>query len=116
MNRYLTITMDNDWKTALRGAVQRAKATTYQGEVLNFESAGQFFGRLTEKRWDIVHLLQGQGELPVREVARQLSRDVKRVHEDIVTLADLGLVERTEQGGVTCPFDSVHIDMHLKAA
>lgn len=41
---------------------------------------------------------------------------MKRVHEDIVILSDLGLIERTESGGVICPFASVHIDMLLRAA
>jgi predicted transcriptional regulator len=114
--RTLTITLQPDWKGALRALGQTAKADTYQGEVLNFESPGQFFGQLTEKRWQIVHAAQGRGELSVRELARILGRDVKRVHEDVVILASLGLLERTDSGGVVCPYASMHIDMHLKAA
>jgi predicted transcriptional regulator len=60
--RHLTITMQSDWKSALRAAGIAAKAKTYQGEVLNFESPGQFFGQLTEKRWEIVRAAQGQGQ------------------------------------------------------
>ena len=115
-DRYLTITLQTDWKGALRAMGQAAQADTYQGEVLNFESAGQFFGQLTEKRWEIVHAAQGKGELSVRELARAVGRDVKRVHEDVVILAALGLLERTESGGVVCPYSSMHIDMYLKAA
>ena len=114
--RYLTITLQPDWKGALRAAAQVAKASTYQGEVLNFETPAQFFGQLTEKRWDIVRTAQGKGELSVRELARTVDRDVKRVHEDIVILAELGLLERTESGGVVCPYTSMHIDMYLKPA
>ncbi len=114
--RTLTITLQPDWKGALRAMGQTAKADTYQGEVLNFESPGQFFGQLTEKRWKVVHAAQGRGELSVRELARILGRDVKRVHEDVVILASLGLLERTDSGGVVCPYASMHIDMHLKAA
>lgn len=115
-DRYLTITLQPDWKAGLRQAAKSAKARTYQGEVLNFETPAQFFGQLTEKRWDIVRSIQGRGELPIREVARIVQRDVKRVHEDIGILADLGLLERTESGGVCCPYTSMHIDMYLKAA
>lgn len=115
-NRYLTITMQPDWRGALRAAGKAARADTYQGEVLNFESPGHFFGQLTEKRWEIVRACQGKGELPVRELARVVGRDVKRVHDDVVMLAELGLLERTESGGVLCPFSSMHIDMYLKAA
>ena len=114
--RYLTITLHSDWKGALRAMSKAAKADEYQGEVLNFESPGHFFGQLSEKRWDIVRAAQGKGELSVRELARAVERDVKRVHEDVVILAELGLLERTEAGGVVCPYSSMHIDMYLKAA
>ena len=114
-DRYLTITLQPDWKGALRAMAQAAKADEYQGEVLNFESPGHFFGQLSEKRWDIVRAAQGKGELSVRERARAVGRDVKRVHEDVVILAELGMLERTEGGGVICPYSSMHIDMYLKA-
>jgi predicted transcriptional regulator len=81
--RHLTITLQPDWQSALRSAGRRATASTYQGDVLNFESAGIFFGRLTEKRWAMVQTLQGQGEMALRELARRVGRDVKRVHEDV---------------------------------
>lgn len=114
--RHLTITLQSDWKEGVRAAARSERAGTYQGEVLNFETPAQFFGQLTEKRWDVVRAAQGRGELPVRELDRIVGRDVKRVHEDVVTLAELGLLERTEAGGVICPYDSMHIDMYLKAA
>ncbi len=115
-DRHLTITLQSDWKASLRHAAKSAKSGAYQGEVLNFETPAQFFGQLTEKRWDLVRAAQGRGELPVRELARIVGRDVKRVHEDIGILTELGLLERTDNGGVCCPYTSMHIDMHLKAA
>ena len=114
--RYLTITLQPDWKGALRAMAQAAKKAAYQGEVLNFESPAHFFGQLSEKRWEVVRAAQGKGELSVRELARAVGRDVKRVHEDVVILAELGLLERTESGGLICPYSSMHIDMYLKAA
>ncbi|MFM2112829.1 MAG: hypothetical protein RLZZ271_1489 [Pseudomonadota bacterium] len=114
--RHLTITLQPDWQAGLRAAAKSAQKRTYQGEVLNFESPGQFFGALTERRWALVRAAQGKGELPVRELARLVERDVKRVHEDVVILSELGLLERTAAGGVLCPYASMHIDMLMKAA
>jgi predicted transcriptional regulator len=114
--RYLTITLQPDWKAAIRAVGVAAKSGTYQGEVLNFETPAQFFGQLSEKRWAIVRVAQGKGEMSVRELARVVGRDVKRVHDDIVILAELGLLERTDSGGVTCPYSSMHIDMYMQAA
>jgi len=114
MQRNLTITLEPDWKAALRATAKLAKSKTYQGEVLNFETPAQFFGQLTERRWELVRTAQGRGEISVRELARLVGRDVKRVHEDVTVLAALGLFERTEQGGLVCPFTSMHIDMYLE--
>lgn len=114
--KHLTITLQPDWKAAIRAVGVAAKSVTYQGEVLNFETPAQFFGQLSEKRWAIVRAAQGKGEMSVRELARVVGRDVKRVHDDIVILADLGLLERTDSGGVTCPYSSIHIDMYMQAA
>ncbi len=114
--RTLTITMNADWRAALRAAGKRASARSYKGEVLNFESAGSFFGKLTERRWALVHALQSQGAMSVRELARRVARDVRRVHDDVEVLAQLGLFERTVSGGVVCPFQAVHIDMRLTAS
>lgn len=114
--RHLTITLQPDWKAALRAVAPAAGVSEYQGEVLNFESPGHFFGQLTQKRWDIARAAQGKGELSVRELTRSVGRDVKRVHEDIGVLTQLGLLERTESGGVICPYASMHIDMYMKAA
>ena len=114
--RYLTISLLPDWQSGLRKVAFALKSNEYQGEVLNFESPGHFFGQLTEKRWNIVRFAQGKGELSVRELARGVQRDVKRVHEDIGVLSQLGLLERTEASGLICPFAEMHIDMCLKAA
>ena len=111
--RTLTITVQPDWQGALRAAGRRAAADSYQGETLNFETPAMFFGRLTERRRAIVEILIGAGELSVRELARRVQRGVKRVHEDVVVLAELGLIERTDNGGVVCPYGDIHVDVHL---
>ena len=68
--RTLTITMSPDWRAALRQADEAAQADSYQGETLNFESPGAFFGKLTERRWALVTALLRQGAMAVRELAR----------------------------------------------
>jgi len=95
--RTLTITLQPDWRAALLQAGQLA------------------FSHLTERRWAMVNALQGHGEMAVRELARRVGRDVKRVHEDAQALIELGLIERTDTGGLLCPFAQVHIDMHMHA-
>ncbi len=115
--RTLTITTNPDWKNALRAAGKRAvtglKTGEYQGETLNFETPGAFFSRLTERRWELLDALLGSGTVGVRELARRLGRDVKRVHEDAATLVELGLIEKDERGALNCPFENIHVDMMM---
>ena len=114
--RTLTITVQPDWKAALRAAGKAAQAETYQGETLNFESPDVFLGRLTALRWSLVRQIMSAGEVSIRELARRVGRDVRRVHDDVLVLAELGLIERTTSGGVRCPFTDIHLDMHLRKA
>jgi hypothetical protein len=57
-NRTLTITLQADWKNALRAAAQAAQAPSYQGETLNFEQvhgparSGKRFWRDGERQND----------------------------------------------------------------
>lgn len=40
---------------------------------MNFETPEAFFGHLTARRWALVHLLLGAGEVSIRELADGLS-------------------------------------------
>ncbi len=97
MSRTLAVRLQPDWRAARRGAAVAAcrgfaarRSAAYQGEVLNFESPAVFFAQLSERRWVIVRTLQDAGPLAVRELARRVGRDVKRVHEVVQVLAGLG--------------------------
>ena len=54
--------------------------------------------------------------MSVRELARRVVRDVRRVHDDVQVLAELRQIERTDKGGVACPVEAVRIDMRLSCA
>ncbi len=112
MKRVLTIRLGGDWKGGLRRAARKAKARHYQGEELTFENAGAFFGQLTARRWDLIGAVQGQGALTIRAIAGRVERDVKRVHEDVSALVDLGVFEKGDDG-VVCPFDRIHVDLEI---
>jgi predicted transcriptional regulator len=48
-------------------------------------------------------------------LARELERDVKRVHEDVRTLMQCGLVARTEKGTFHVPYDVIRAEFDLHA-
>lgn len=80
-----------------------------------FSSAEQLFRAISPKRWELIERLQSLGPSSVRGLARALDRDVKRVHQDVTGLLELGLIERDGEGAVFVPFDHIHIDCDLKA-
>ena len=114
--RTLKITINPDLKSFLSEARRKTQSGGYRGESLSFEAPELFLTRLTALRWALVRALMGEGEIPLRELARRVGRDVKRVHGDITALTEMGLVERTDTGGVRCPYEDIHIDLHLRRA
>ncbi|CAM3587487.1 Transcriptional regulator [Bordetella sputigena] len=111
MERKLTITARRDWATALREAGARMKLGTYQGETLNFETPSAFFSCLTSNRWAMLAELQSAGTVGVRELARRLGHDIKRVRDDVTALAKLGLIAHSETGALSCPYALIHVDI-----
>jgi len=118
MNRILTITINSDWKHNLREAAIQAQTAIetgqYQGESLNFPTPALFFSRLSANRWRMINHLLGGKTVGIRALARQLGRDVRRVHEDATVLVELGLLEKTNSKALCCPYSRIHIDMVLE--
>lgn len=58
--------------------------------------------------------LSGKGAMSTHEAARRVGRNVKAVHGDVMALLNAGVLQRTN-GGITFPYDAVHVDFVLKA-
>lgn len=108
--RRVTITQDPQWPTGLRAVGKGVATGTYQGEVLNFERPADLQKLLTPKRLELLRLAQGKEAIGLRELARLAQRDVHRVSEDVAALTQLSLLERTDLGGVRCPFEEIRVD------
>ena len=61
---------------------------------------------MTPKRYDLIRHLHQHPAPGIRALARSLERDVKRVHEDVTVLEELGLIRRDPETGAL----SVNID------
>lgn len=116
--RNLTITVNDDWKAALRKAVSVSEAGlvagTYQGETLSFATPELLFRRFGLRQWAVVIALLRAGPLSDRELAEGNDIDGNTVTADVEDLIELGVVERNENGCVYCPFDQVRIDFLLE--
>ncbi len=116
--RNLTVSIDPDANHAFAAMMKHTKkaiAEGYQGEGQGFSSMKQLFGVFTPKRWELLEKLQAIGPSSLRGLARALGRDVKRVHEDAAVLLNEGVIERDAVGRLVVPFETIHIDITLKA-
>ena len=104
-------------EVAKRGSAVRAArqqlAATRRGRApdfrLSFESAKSLFAELTPARVDLLDALRRVGPCSVYALAKAAERNYSNVHTDIARLEVLGLVERTEEGAVSVPYESVEI-------
>ena len=87
-----------------------------KGAYITFASIELLWRTLTAKRWELLRSMTGQGPMSIREAARRVGRDVKAVHGDVRALLDAGVIDRTEDGRIVFPFDSVRVDFVLDAA
>lgn len=108
-------------EVASRGSATRSArqqlAASRQGEEpdfrLSFESARTLFSELTPARLDLLDTLRRVGPCSVYALAKAAERNYSNVHTDATRLEKLGLIERTEDGAVSVPFDAVEILLPL---
>lgn len=80
---------------------------------LSFESARALFAELTPARLDLLDTLRRLGPCSVYALAKAAERNYSNVHTDVARLEELGLIERSEDGSVSVPFESVEILLPL---
>jgi predicted transcriptional regulator len=99
----------------VQGRMRAAFAGEVQGAFISFASPELMWKVLTAKRWEIIRVMTGAGDLSIREVARRVGRDVKAVHGDVTALLLAGVLNRSKTG-VIFPYDSVRVDFTLTKA
>ena len=87
-----------------------------QGAFISYATVELLWKIITPKRWEIPPAMTGTGPLSIREVARQVVRDVKSVHGDVQALLKAGVLDHAEDGRILFPYDAIHVDFVLRAA
>ncbi|WP_181389839.1 transcriptional regulator [Leucothrix pacifica] len=91
------------------------ESAEYSGEYLTFTSPASFFEVINARRWELVVKLQALGKTSIRSLAKQVERDVRRVHDDVKLLMTHGIIEQ-DDNGVCVPYETIHADFTLSAA
>ena len=96
---------------AMKAAKQGKRVKPYFG--VGFDEVGAMFSVFTPKRWELIGALRESGATTVAELARQLKRDYKNVHNDCERLIEWMAIEKDENGLVFAPYSEIVVDMKL---
>ncbi len=99
-------------RRALDAAARAKGGETVRESHLSFASWDLFAAIMTEKRLELLRHVHRHPEASIAALARALGRDYKRVHEDVQSLTEAGLIERAE-GGVQAPYDEIRAAVAL---
>jgi predicted transcriptional regulator len=110
-----TVTIGIASADATKARMRRAFAGKPLGNYISFPSV-ELLKVITPRRWEMLRTMAVSGPLAIRALARQMGRDVKTVHGDVQALLSAGVLDRTEDGFVVFPYDTVHVDFVLRAA
>ncbi|KRW97573.1 hypothetical protein [Paracoccus sp. MKU1] len=76
---------------------------------LYFRSYEDLHRVLTPSRLRVIMVLAGQGVMSIDELARRVGRNAPAVHQDVITLADAGVIDHTEKGA-EFPYRGIHFN------
>lgn len=98
-------------------AIRRAEAGASTGEHhITFETWDGLAKVLSGKRLELLRHVYQHPAASVAEFGQALGRDYKRVRQEVDILADAGLLDRTDGGGVRTAYDEIQTVINLKPA
>ena len=96
------------WKRAEKGLPPEGPINR-----LHFTETATLFKCLSPKRFELLQHLREAGPLSIRKLASELRRDYKNVHTDVKDLLYVGLIEGTQEGLLSVPWDVIVSELPL---
>jgi predicted transcriptional regulator len=111
-----TLIIGNQSAREVREHVLRAWGTgrSENAARIDFVSLDDAWKLLSDKRRRIMQAMTGAGPLSIREIARRVGRDVRAVHSDMRLLQHAGVVDKTDDGRVVLPYDTIRFDFTIE--
>jgi predicted transcriptional regulator len=81
--------------------------------LLSFADLPLLVKNLSPARWDLLKRLKAAGPLTIFALAKLLERDYKNVHTDVSRLVELNLIEKSEDGLISVPWQTVRAELKL---
>jgi len=103
-------------KQTLKNAKRAEKGLPIDNtERLSFVDQATLFAILSPKRMELTRYLRQNGPMSARQLAKNLARDYKNIHQDIKLLLRLGLVSTNKDKEYIVPWDEITIELALAA-
>jgi predicted transcriptional regulator len=83
---------------------------------LAFGSLRELFLAITEQRLELLRYVAAHEGLSLRQLAQALNWNGSDLQADVAELADLGLLERDQQGALSAPYDEILIHAGIRDA
>lgn len=96
-------------------SVDSGRSVAAASPQLNFATFKQLHATLTEKRMELLRHVAENENLNIRQLAQELGRDYKNVHDDVSRLCELGLLEK-QDGELVAPYDEIVMHYSLRQA
>ncbi|GEP02824.1 helix-turn-helix domain-containing protein [Methylobacterium oxalidis] len=90
-----------------------AGGDTTARRILTFESWDALAATLTPARLKLLRGLRAEPASSIQDLARKLDRPYRRVHDDVVALADAGLIERRPDRSLVVVADRIEASVEL---
>ena len=97
-------------------AIKAMETGAPQGRHLSFETPEMLVRMLGGHRLAVLNALLGGKAMGVRELARRLGRDLRAVHNDMKKLVQAGIVEKAEDGKLSCNYREIVCEFALRQA
>ena len=96
------------------GLIESGRKEEEHVDRVYFESIDAANRLLTPKRVELLRRLHDSGAMNTNELAKQLSRDYQNVRQDVLALAEVGLIIK-EGRLITAPWRKVTMELTLAA-
>jgi len=103
-------TFEDTERRVLDAIARHERGETVEEHHLNFENWQIFARVMTANRLELLHYVHRNPPKSILALSKALGRDYRRVHEDVETLVQAGLLDRDDTG-FRADYDSIQIAM-----
>jgi len=97
-------------------ASSMATGTADSAPRISFATPELLWEVLTAERWALLKAIGGAGPMSIGDAAARAGRDEAAVRDDVQALLQAGILDATDEQTIEFPYDTVKVELLLRAA